>query len=102
MRRTSGFECALMIGTLVTSLASSAEAQGRCGPHDEIVKVLNGKYKENRRALGLINEKAVMEVYISPKGTWTMLVTDQRGLTCILAAGDAWEEAPLLVQGTGI
>ena len=102
MRRTSGFACALMIGTLITGLASSAEAQGRCGPHDEIVNVLNGKYQESRRALGLINEKAVMEVYISRKGTWTMLVTDQRGLTCILAAGDAWEEAPLLVQGTGI
>jgi hypothetical protein len=31
-----------------------------------------------------------------------MLVTDQSGLSCILAAGDAWDEAPLLVQGTGI
>lgn len=102
MRKTSGLACALMIGTLITGLASSAQAQGRCGPHGEIVKVLGGKYKESRRALGLINEKAVMEVYISSKGTWTMLVTDQSGLTCILAAGDAWDEAPILVQGTGI
>ena len=102
MCRTSGLACALMIGTLFTGLASPAEAQGRCGPHGEIVKVLNGKYKENRRALGLINDKAMMEVYLSAKGTWTMLVTDQAGITCILAAGDAWDEAPLLVQGTGI
>jgi hypothetical protein len=102
MRKSSGFACALMIGTLVTALASPAQAQGRCGPHDAIVKVLAGKYQENRHALGLINEKAVMEVFISPKGTWTMLVTDQRGLTCIIAAGDAWEQAPILAQGTGI
>lgn len=102
MRRTSGLACALMIGTLFTSLASSAEAQGRCGPHGEIIKVLNGKYQENRRALGLINEKAVMEVYISRKGTWAMLVIDRSGMTCVIAAGDAWDEAPVLAQGTGI
>lgn len=43
-----------------------------------------------------------MEVYISSTGTWTMLVTDRSGLTCIPGAGDAWDEAPILVQGTGI
>jgi hypothetical protein len=102
MRRTSGLACALMIGTLLTGLASPVQAQGRCGPHGEIVKVLNGKYQEYRHALGLINEKAVLEVYISRKGTWTMLVTDRSGITCILAAGDAWDEAPVLAQGTGI
>lgn len=102
MRKSSGFACALMIGTLVTVLASPAQAQGRCAPHGAILKVLAGKYQENRHALGLINEKAVMEVFISPKGTWTMLVTDQRGLSCIIAAGDAWEQMPQLVQGTGI
>ena len=102
MRKSSGFACALMIGTLVTALASTAQAQGRCAPHDAVVKVLAGKYQENRHALGLINEKAVMEVFISPKGTWTMLVTDQHGVTCIIAAGDAWEQAPILAQGTGI
>jgi len=91
-----------MIGTLFTGLAAPSQAQGPCGPHGEIVKVLNGKYKENRRALGLINDKAVMEVYISAKGTWTLLVTDQAGITCILAAGEAWDEAPLFVEGTGI
>lgn len=99
MRITSGCACALMIGTLIAGLSSPAEAQSRCGPHGEIIKVLAGKYQEHRRALGLINEKAVMEVYISPKGTWTMLVTDQTGTTCVLAAGDAWDEAPIPIMG---
>jgi len=98
MRKSSGFACALMIGTLVTAFASAAQAQGRCAPHATIVKVLAGKYQENRQALGLIGDKAVMEVFISPKGTWTMLVTDQRGLSCIIAAGDAWEQMPQLAR----
>lgn len=59
-----------------------------------MVKVLNAKYQESQRALGLINEKAMMEVYISPAGTWTMVVTNDAGLTCVLAAGEAWDEMP--------
>lgn len=102
MPGTSGLACALLIGTLFTAFSSLAEAQERCGPRGAIVKVLAGKYQENRRAMGLINEQAVLELFTSPKGTWTMLVTDQRGRTCIIAAGDAWDDAPQLAQGTGI
>ena len=36
-----------------------------------------------------------VEVFISEKGTWTMLVTDQAGTSCIMAAGDAWDEVDL-------
>ena len=99
MRITSGCACALVIGTLVATSASTATAESRCGPHGEIIKVLAGKYQEQRRALGLINEKAVMEVYISPKGTWTMLVTDHAGVSCVLAAGESWDEVPVPVAG---
>ena len=102
MPRKSGFACALLIGTLVTSFSSLGQAQERCAPHGDVVKVLAGKYQESRRAAGLISEKAVLELFTSPKGTWTMLVTDQRGVTCIIAAGDAWDDAPRLAQGTGI
>jgi hypothetical protein len=77
-------------------MALPAQAQGRdqCGPRDQVVKVLNAKYQESQRALGLINEKAMMEIYISPAGTWTMVVTNEAGVTCVLAAGEAWDEMP--------
>ena len=98
MRKTIGFACALVIGTLATNTALWAQSQEQCGPRDQVVKVLNAKYQENQRALGLINEKAMMEVYISSRGTWTMLVTNEAGVTCVLAAGDNWDEMPLKVQ----
>jgi hypothetical protein len=100
MRNTIGLACALAIGTLST-LPAIAQVQGReqCGPRDQVVKVLNAKYQESQRALGLINEKAMMEVYISSRGTWTMVVTNDAGISCVLAAGEAWDELPLKTLG---
>jgi hypothetical protein len=100
MRNISGLACALAIGTLYFTAVVPAQAQqSQCGPHGEIVKVLNAKYQESQRALGLINEKAMMEVFISHKGTWTMLVTNEAGITCIVAAGEAWDERPIAALG---
>jgi hypothetical protein len=101
MRNLSGLACALVIGTLSSSIAIPARAQEQqqCGPRDQVVKVLNAKYQESQRALGLINEKAMMEVYISPAGTWTMVVTNEQGMSCVLAAGEAWDEMPAKALG---
>jgi hypothetical protein len=98
MRKIIGLACALAIGTLYSSVALSA-VQDQCGPRDQVVKVLNAKYQESQRALGLINERAMMEVYISPAGTWTMVVTNEAGVTCVLAAGEAWDELPTKALG---
>jgi hypothetical protein len=99
MRKMIGLACALTISTLSFSAALPAKAQEQCAPRDKVVKVLNAKYQESQRALGLINEKAMMEVYISPAGTWTMVVTNDAGLTCVLAAGEAWDEMPAKAFG---
>lgn len=99
MRRISKLACAFAMCTFTLSAMASAQTQQQCGPRDEVVKVLNAKYQENQRALGLINEKAMMEVYISPAGTWTMVVTNEAGLSCVLAAGEAWDEMPAKAMG---
>ncbi|WP_119390297.1 hypothetical protein [Taklimakanibacter lacteus] len=100
MPRIIGLACALLFGTLSVT-AVEAQTQN-CAPHDEVIKVLNAKYQERQRAVGLINEKAMMEVYISTNGTWTMVVTNEAGLTCIMAAGEAWDETvPVPVAGLG-
>jgi hypothetical protein len=88
----------------LVAMGTFAHAQERpCAPHDDIVEMLVGKYQEGKRAMGLINQKAMMEAYVSDKGTWTFLITDTRGMTCVLAAGDSWEyvtEAFKKGQGT--
>jgi hypothetical protein len=100
MRKVIGLACGLVVGTLYsTAIPAGAQTQEQCGPRAEVVKVLNAKYQESQRALGLINEKAMMEVYISPAGTWTMVVTNETGMSCVLAAGEAWDEMPTKALG---
>ena len=85
---------------LAGSFAGTGFAAAKCGDHDEIVKTLSAKYQENRRAMGIVSAQSVMEIFMSPKGTWTMLVTNTKGASCIVAAGEAWQE--LAVQAAGL
>ena len=98
MCRLIGLACALCFSTLP---AVALAAQSQCAPHEEVVKVLNAKFQESQRAVGLINEKAMMEVFISTQGTWTMVVTNESGMSCVMAAGEAWDEKPTQVLGLG-
>jgi hypothetical protein len=98
MRKILGLACALLLSAPSASVVQ-AQSQSQCGPRDQVIKVLNAKFQENQRAIGLINEKAMMEVYISPQGTWTMVVTNDAGMSCVLAAGEAWDEMPTRVAG---
>ena len=100
MRKLIGLTSGLAVGMLIISGAvSSADAQSQCAPRTEVIKVLAAKYQESQRALGLINEKAMMEIYVSPKGTWTMVVTNEQGVSCVLADGEAWDEKPSVAMG---
>jgi hypothetical protein len=83
----------------LASIAGKAEAAPQCGNHDKIVDVLGNKFKETRRVMGVVNAKAVMELFMSPQGTWTMVITDTSGLSCITASGEEWQDVPIAVAG---
>jgi hypothetical protein len=70
-----------------------------CGSHDAITKSLTNKFKEARRVMGVVSAKAVMEIFMSPQGTWTVLVTDTTGTACVIAAGQDWQEVPIEMTG---
>jgi hypothetical protein len=36
---------------------------------------------------------------MSPQGTWTMVITDTRGISCISTAGEEWQDVPVAVAG---
>lgn len=73
-----------------------------CGERAAIIDQLKTKYQESRQAVGLISNNGAAELYVSGKGTWTMLVTLANGKSCIVAAGHNWDFSPNLAQGTGI
>ena len=84
---------ALLLATLASP--NTAEARSFCAPRDNIVKILDKKFSEKRQAIGLANQKGLVELYVSAGGTWSMVRTSVAGVSCVIASGHAWEQAPL-------
>ena len=83
----------------LAGVAGFAEAAPQCSSHDKIADALGNKFKETRRVMGVVNSTAVMEIFMSPQGTWTVVVTDTRGMACIIATGQDWQEVPIEMAG---
>lgn len=87
---------ALALGPL--TLSATAEA-AQCGPHGKVTESLSRQYQESRQALGLLGQAAVIELFVSARGTWTMTSTNVQGVTCVIAAGEAWQSEKKTVIG---
>ena len=75
----------------------SAPLQQRgCLPHDAAVEKLQGQFDERVSARGLANEgRAMVELFRSDTGSWTLIMTDVRGRSCVMATGEAWQDETL-------
>ena len=84
--------CAL--AAAFVSLSSAAIAQGvvPCGDRETVVGMLAKRYQETPRAMGLASRSGVMEIYVSKTGSWTVLMTNTAGRTCMIAVGENWED----------
>ena len=69
----------------------SANAQTVCGERASLLKQLEGNYKEALVSMGLASNGSIVELTKSDEGTWTILLTSPKGLTCLIAAGEHWE-----------
>ena len=81
-----------LAGVIGIAAAPQASAQMVCGERDSIIAQLQKKYGETRRSVGLQQGRGVVEIYASAEtGSWTILVTDTRGKSCLMAAGEAFQ-----------
>lgn len=65
-----------------------------CGGHDSFASYLNDVHQEHLQSIGLTDGGLLLEVFVSPGGTWTILMTTPEGLACLLASGQSWESLP--------
>ncbi len=86
------FQMTMGLGIMVLA-AQQAQAQTpNCAPRPDVLQRLAETYGETRRGIGVARQGAVMEVFASDDtGTWTITVTLPDGLTCLVAAGEAYE-----------
>jgi hypothetical protein len=61
-----------------------------CASNDFVAADLKARFAETPVAVGLILDSKVMQVFASDIGTWSVVLTDTRGIACIVAAGTDW------------
>ena len=83
------------LGTLLAtalSISPEANAQQLCLIRGDAVAQLGKQYGEAVTGRGLVQDgKAMFELLTSEKGSWTLVVTDVNGRSCVVAAGEAWQ-----------
>ena len=73
----------------------AAYAQINCGVRSQIIGVLKQQHRETVLGVGLANPNAIYEVWRAKQiGTWTILMTKPNNISCIMATGRNWMEAP--------
>ncbi len=82
----------LMIGLIPS--APAALAQPVCGTHQSISENLKKSYTEAPISIGVTVGGGIIEVFSSPEGTWTLVITQPSGMSCLIAAGHDWENLP--------
>ena len=84
-----------------SSFSANATEKLPCGERAMIVKTLESKHKEVGQARGLVSDTRMIEIFVSPDKSWTMLVSFPNGMSCIMASGQAWDQSPVAMAGTG-
>jgi hypothetical protein len=96
--KTTHLPLAILVGVtaLTMTMIGTANAQSKapCAPRAEVVKSLDGMFKETPAARAIVADGALMEVFVSSEGTWTMLLTSPQQMSCLVGSGDNWEDLP--------
>jgi hypothetical protein len=91
MQRTL-FLMSFGIGAMLLAAQQAHAQTGNCAAHATVLERLAERYGETRQSIGLSSDNAVVEVFASmDTGSWTITVTKPGGLTCLVAAGQAYQ-----------
>lgn len=67
-----------------------------CGERDTVVEELSKVFQEAPMAVGQVDSEAVVEIFASDSGTWTILATGTDGISCIVSAGEGFESTTMV------
>ncbi len=92
--KTSLMQTGFAIAVAAAGMAAApAHAQTSCAPRDTVLDRLQSSFGEALAAGGLQSQSQVLEVWASQDtGTWTVLMTNANGLTCVVASGTNWHQ----------
>ncbi len=81
----------LLANTFLASVAWG-QAQKKCTSRDNALDTLAQRFGEEQVARGLTSEGTMIEMLTTKSGhTWTIIVTDKNGQSCLIMSGEAWQ-----------
>lgn len=85
------FALSLGLAGALLAVEARAAAPAPCGPRDQVLAALAGGYGETRRAVGLAENGAAVEILVSDSGSWTIIASLPDGTSCLVASGAAFQ-----------
>ncbi len=82
--------------------ALPVQAHTICAPRGNVVERLEGRYSEVPGSRGVLQGGEVIEVFVSPEGSFTVIITRPDGISCVLAAGEDWQELAPRPKGDAV
>ena len=93
-----GLMAAVLAAFLLAALSlwpTSAAGQILCGPQNKLADQLKQRFGETRQAVGVsADARRIVELFVAPDGSWTIVVTDTQGRSCIVLSGKDWTQTP--------
>ena len=89
--------CLILAGLAVAGLSAGAAAgePSACGDARAVERLLHGSYGEFKISAGLQQNGELLQIFASPDtGSWTAVTTSPQGVSCVLATGRRWVDAP--------
>lgn len=81
----------VMLATLLCAFCTSAFG-ATCAEHDAMIQTLETQYGETTQVRAMSGTGGMMEITANlGTGTWSALMTDPSGKTCVVAAGDRFK-----------
>jgi hypothetical protein len=84
--------CVAAAAAVVSLFVTPPATAGPCGIREQIIKEITATFREKRTAVALMRTGDVLEVFVSPAGTWTILLSKRSGVACVVAAGEVWRQ----------
>ena len=88
---------AAVLAAFLLAVVRSAPAVGQvlCGLRQGLVELLKQRFGETRQAVGVsADARRIVELFLAPDGSWTIVVTDTQGRSCIVLSGEDWTQTP--------
>ena len=75
-----------------------AYAESACGDRTIMLEDRAKLYSERPRAVALSADREVIEVLVSPSGSWSILVNHPNRQTCVVVIGESWLNLPAVAS----